>query len=88
MKNLKHKVVIKAHTSLVEEQGDCSYCVIQKSLEDHFNDCFSLSELPSMNELNTALSCMEEFADIVACRETSECDSGYYYNNIQVRGNL
>lgn len=63
-----------------EEDDDCSYCSIQKSLENHFDTCFSLGENPTIEELNNALYCLEEFADIVACRDRNKCEEVYYYD--------
>ena len=75
----KNTKEVTIHTPC-EEDDDCSFCSIQKSLENHFITCFSLDENPTIDELNNALYCLEEFADIIACRDRNKCGEVYYYD--------
>ena len=60
----KNTKEVTIHTPC-EEDDNCSFCSIQKSLENHFITCFSLDENPTIDELNNALYCLEEFVDII-----------------------
>lgn len=75
----KNTKEVNIHTPC-KEDDDCSFCSIQKSLENHFITCFSLDENPTIDELNNALYCLEEFADIIACRDRNKCGEVYYYD--------